>query len=1778
MKRIIILFLSAFICIAFSKDPDITWKNKDGKTESFNMRDYYEKHLAPNTPTSPDDFNVQDVINNMYSEDVLDFANGQNDDAFKDTDKFNDRFGAKSYDPEDKGSKGVGGFISGEVGSEINEWKNGEIVGKKTFSRKDLMKSTVMRLGNIAKSTGRASCYISRSQDFFNYRCSLNGISSSNPNGVDSPLRSKEYCERNCKVSSKCLSVNNPKDKQLEDIKESIATAVILSKSNPKQTITKILNADKKSKYFTFKLKNNVNIFFSFVYEDESGYKRVMAKDLFFPAQDETTLKNGGVQKKYRINAKVKKVQLLFYIPTGKQKGAIELDKYSDDSNAKNKLDVSISNIELLVPATKRFVCPSQNILKSIKKNSYAKSDLIDLVLSTGNPIQISKTASGGDNEDGTFSDLDTCTASCVTKGECVLENPPLNIDSFFGLKEGCLGGDSDSCKAKDCVAARENAAPILNETVFDAQGNATQTIINGAAVSGTIRPRIVSSDDDRYSQEKIEKEGKDRAFINMINDQTFALSNKLGISRETSYAYKKKNSEIYIKIKPSDKLYNKKMYVYVMIALQTSDNDHYITQSNQKVYYMSKYYYMLDSTSNLHPFYLDQGYNFTDSKDKIKNKFQTFNEYTEQWIGISKAKPAEIFKSYTDVLKEVKKNKYYIEEKILANENSPMFAKGVVRARAYFVSSSPSDLSNNAARDENSSSLIPLGDIYHTVKSNADIPSSILSRNAGAIPKIGHGDIPFQYYVYVIASDKSLTYEDIANELIIKDPKENLIYNLKGDNTRTISTLKDDSISHNEYVSIYLVGTADKLSAYASIRTKEDDIQENGYTFLWWNSDGNADKEKGSIKNLKPSDRKVFGFYEYLSANYMIPLFEDQNYSSKANEQVHFGYGTGKYDSKSDCKDFYVNGKLKRVCLPWWSIEREYDKKIDKSIPDQSFQEALKKINIQKMVENLPGKLVNVCTKIDPAANSLFNGGEKIVNCTSYYNKFAGGDCYDNPLQRKCFYDGCLPKVKENCELQNTLGFDSHLKSKVASIDVSDPSKLTNKLEDSKIQLKSYTYKCPAIFGVEINKVCLKEEQVSMNPVDCSDTSSLSSNQKFPSADLDIKKLRTNYVYCDTDKPIIDSAGNVTGFRGTCPISKKPIVCGINQVKTTTKTCAVPIFQSENYDDVSVQVMKRSCTDLSIDIASGQKDIYESDKSCLRINNAMDSRDQNFSVTFANNNVPYTFIVSKNYKSEQKIEYCKYVGDKHSSLPKDCKDNSHGVMNFTSTINGAKDILFSEQIGTLSGDGFIVGIESKDYFLYGNKPPLKSPSNASAKAKNPNNPFSLTKPKLVGILIDTGLRKISNYEYKDIPRWLTWLISSTYDNSKLNYEGNSLEGTEGYRKIQLFPETKGYNFSGSNWIKDTFSVSHKNSPGRNYWTDRGDSCRCISNNCDWTWFGVEKDYRCSYDGYKALKLYNNATLGISILLPTASDYEFYFYDKNGNVIAKEILNKVDLLSQPAGVLQAFPPIVSELKTARQTELETLVIPKKQEEIRSIEFQIKTLKGLRYRVTKKSDHQVFIWPILDSRDLNRMKKNFPSCNITMTNTPFFFHPNAKEATFDCPIDRYYINDKEINVYIYDALKSISTKTDINGDDFTVCLSNYDYDGTSLTYKEVQCDNNIKQLEDKLKKFKDELKDLEDERRKEAPNNGSTDPFSPIGGGTLFGISFVNGTNTDFTRDLNYIREKSIYSIAVIDKITGVVTTKKLEFPLPFLNRIFYGYLKSVETRRYKCCSVFQNSN
>ena len=336
------------------------------------------------------------------------------------------------------------------------------------------------------------------------------------------------------------------------------------------------------------------------------------------------------------------------------------------------------------------------------------------------------------------------------------------------------------------------------------------------------------------------------------------------------------------------------------------------------------------------------------------------------------------------------------------------------------------------------------------------------------------------------------------------------------------------------------------------------------------------------TLETAEPTNLKYFKYFETIPDEISLKIFDNQDLSHLAGKKLVVGIGVADKGGE-DCKIFKKEdtGQAQdiTVCLPWWRIEREYKENVTK-VTGASF---LDKLKIPKAPLS-----VNYCKEYSDG--KVYPGG--IVTCTTYFDRNAGGDCWNNPEQQKCFVDNCGGEVKNKCTyLDSAVGDVTTLPSSVIN-DIGLPQQ-----EDTKIKLTTHRYECPSgPLTEDIN--CVNEENVIMYPYEC--------KEDDPNTDKDDGE----YIYCDENKPNFDTDGSILSFNGICSDGTN-VVCEVNKFKNTTKICTQPIYETEIITKLKNVELSREANEVLIDVLSGEPDIYSVNANCLRSNTVEDARNQ---------------------------------------------------------------------------------------------------------------------------------------------------------------------------------------------------------------------------------------------------------------------------------------------------------------------------------------------------------------------------------------------------------------------------------------------------------------------------------------------------------------------------------------------------------------------------------------
>jgi len=416
-------------------------------------------------------------------------------------------------------------------------------------------------------------------------------------------------------------------------------------------------------------------------------------------------------------------------------------------------------------------------------------------------------------------------------------------------------------------------------------------------------------------------------------------------------------------------------------------------------------------------------------------------------------------------------------------------------------------------------------------------------------------------------------------------------------------------------------------------------DIVDRGNTWTF----GENNTTEGSI----PSNLKFLKFYDILPDEVSIKILNQRDLSNFVGKRIYIGYGTVDPKGKN-CRIFPST----TICLPWWRIERTYQKSL---------------LNIKDMSDILcviptphPPLKYNVCKDWTNDGSLSTTGGK--VTCTSYYNRLESTDCWNNPKQAKCLVNNCSIYTQEHCtKVSSAAGIKADLTTAEAINNTYSPVA-------TKINVVTHQYNCPTGSMIPFTK-CTKEQTVLMYPHECS-----SDNPNTPQDD-------SKYVYCNENKATYDASGKIIGFIGTCPAGTEQagtVICDVNSFSQTSRICEEPINVDINTTSYSNNVETKTFTEHTVDVLSGEPDIYASKPNCIRANTIDGARQSNITAHIVGNGNldDDIWVIKHRGDGAHSMVYCneqhnENYGSKkmYDGVMEQCIDNN-GHYSFSKTIN----------------------------------------------------------------------------------------------------------------------------------------------------------------------------------------------------------------------------------------------------------------------------------------------------------------------------------------------------------------------------------------------------------------------------------------------------------------------------------------------------------------------------
>ena len=666
---------------------------------------------------------------------------------------------------------------------------------------------TQLQDGLIANTTSSGSkknieidstvkCYVSRDLGI-RYKCSYNNLTISKE--IDSSgLEAKNLCEQNCVEEQNCVGlVSNPvvnivtlANVSLKDVntlleknyEKEISSDVILDKIEFKIKISKKedVEMDASDVYGTLSLS-------VFDFETEIG----IVKDLQFVKTDLYDEDKEYEQVSYKVGEPTDKISLKIVRPSG-------------------NVNIEITEFKAIYKINSRYVCRDQQDIADILPTEFGyKCPSGNLVTFNIGLDQIKICADygiRGDNRDGTFSDQESCNSICKKQHQCELDVRITDTASLQEFREGCIQGEPGCSANPDiCKELRVSGATILNENVFNARQEVTQTIVNSAQLQGVTRPRLLLKEDIDH-QTRMAEEWKDEGYEHMLKEGNFKTTKKIiSDNTEASNGYAYGIDEVgenglpvrglYWILKPRAFDVNAgEFYFYsileVILEKYKLNAEGVRTKVKDRVLYIKTgdrdYYKPFARQDNYAVNVVVDGKYENSKNDNAVWKYKTY--MSGVWVALSPSIQAEHFKKETIVL-----NEPFLRISVIKNIRNLIFnLRGVAKK------------------------ILRLGPL-ETKLFEGEFD--------------GTGETVGKYTQYVMYTKTPLTYQAIFNK--IQNSEISPIY----DNISSsiyARDVKNDNGDRQSNINTYLYGKEDSKSAYIRIFPKQQEVDKKAFIYIF--------------------------------------------------------------------------------------------------------------------------------------------------------------------------------------------------------------------------------------------------------------------------------------------------------------------------------------------------------------------------------------------------------------------------------------------------------------------------------------------------------------------------------------------------------------------------------------------------------------------------------------------------------------------------------------------------------------------------------------------------------------------------------------------------------------------------------------------------------------------------------------------------------------------------------------------------------------------------------
>lgn len=655
--------------------------------------------------------------------------------------------------------------------------------------------------GLIANTTGSGAnkkiemnstvkCYITRDMPI-RYKCGFNGLVVSK-NIDSSGLEAKSACEENCFDQMPCLGVNpNPtvETSTMSEINLDIQDAL-------ENTIFKEISSDVKIDKITYDIDVSLKDGSKLNDSEVSGYVSLSIYDF---NNEEPILANVKIDK--GIYSKI--------ISIGKP---VDKIKFTIKRLSKD-VYVRIKNVKAIYKSNAKFICPDEQDISNINPKQYAykcpSGNIIELTVGGSSYKICADYGLKGDNRDGTFSDIQSCNAICKKQYTCSLDVKITDTNILEDFREGCIQGQEACTSNKDiCKDLRLNGAKVLNENVFNARQEVTNTVINSVQVQNVDRPKVLLREDLAYITRSAE-EWKDEGYKDMITKSNYKIStNTLNEDNNSSSAY-----SYGIDLVGPDGIPIRSLYWVLKPA--TLD----VNSTN-------KYFYSILEI-------VVEKYNYSASGNKIKVKDKILylktdkdNDYFKSFARIKNySQNVYVNSSYQETLNTLAKWEY----KTFSSAINTWISVNPNQTAEYF-SNEKIDLDTPFKRIRVINNIKNLMySIDGIVRNQINIGPYSSDNYTGAFD--GSGETIGKYTEYVLYSSNPLTYQDIFNT--IQEGKIRPIYDNLNPNMYNKNVLNDNG-ELDASINTYLYGSINEKKAFVRILPKKEELNKKGFLFIF--------------------------------------------------------------------------------------------------------------------------------------------------------------------------------------------------------------------------------------------------------------------------------------------------------------------------------------------------------------------------------------------------------------------------------------------------------------------------------------------------------------------------------------------------------------------------------------------------------------------------------------------------------------------------------------------------------------------------------------------------------------------------------------------------------------------------------------------------------------------------------------------------------------------------------------------------------------------------------